>query len=81
MLFHMLARNVKIYGIADTTFVDVRPALRTENQMHLEMDISIPHIFLEGKYVAEGRTGNMKVGGKGMYKYAIYRYKICVLNK
>lgn len=61
---HVLLRDLKIYGLAKTKFLSVRPQI-TDDRIVLEMDVDIPKVFIECDYKADGSVGSFNIGGKG----------------
>ncbi|XP_016843680.1 circadian clock-controlled protein [Nasonia vitripennis] len=67
---YMVVRDAKIYGLAKTKFLSVRPQF-TDNRIHLEMDVEIPKVFIKGDYKSDGSVGSFNIGGKGHFNVSM----------
>ncbi|KAJ8673657.1 hypothetical protein QAD02_004919 [Eretmocerus hayati] len=62
--------DVQTYGMANTNFLAVRPQ-HTGDRISLEMDITIPKVFIDGDYKIDGVVGPYKIGGKGYFNVSV----------
>lgn len=58
-------KNVNIYGLAKINFLAVRPH-HSDDSFHLEVDLELPKMLIEGNFKAEGAYGVLTIGGEGV---------------
>lgn len=66
---HIKLRDIKIYGLSKTEFLEVRPQF-SGDRIKIDARVAIPKVFIECDYKSDGAvdTFNVQIGGKGLYK-------------
>ena len=67
---HAILRNLKIYGLAKTKIMSVKPLVR-EDYISLDINVAIPKIYMECNYKADGVANAFSIGGKGILFHII----------
>ncbi|GAB1869781.1 Circadian clock-controlled protein [Camponotus japonicus] len=63
-------KNVNIYGLAKINFLAVRPH-HSDDSFHLEVDLELPKMLIEGNFKAEGAYGVLTIGGEGFFNISL----------
>lgn len=61
----MVVKNGQTYGLSNIKFHSLRP-YHSKDNFRLDIDYSIPKVFMEGEYKAEGAIGTFRHNGKGL---------------
>ncbi|XP_076644794.1 circadian clock-controlled protein daywake [Halictus rubicundus] len=64
------ASNVRTYGFKKSHFLSVKPEL-INDLFHLEVDMEVPKMLIEGEYEAEGSLGSFQIGGTGFFNFTV----------
>lgn len=62
---YLNASNVRTYGFKKSHFLSVKPEL-INDFFHLEIDMEVPKMLIEGEYDADGSLGTFQIGGTGI---------------